>query len=51
MLSLSRRSVIVGGLAWRAQGYGMAKDVSGFKSLSGSLNFYSADTLEDTRYV
>jgi ABC-type transport system substrate-binding protein len=39
------------GLAWRAQGYGMAKDVAGFKSLSGSLNFYSAYTLEDTRYT
>ena len=36
------------GLCWRAQGYGMAKDVSGFANLPGGLNFYSGTSLEST---
>jgi peptide/nickel transport system substrate-binding protein len=36
------------GLAWRAQGYAMAKDVQGFHNLPGALNFFSGLTLEDT---
>jgi ABC-type transport system substrate-binding protein len=36
------------GLAWRAQGYGMAKDVQGFQNLPGELTFYSGLTLEET---
>lgn len=35
------------GLAWRLQGYGMSKKVSGFKSRPGALNFYSGLGLED----
>ncbi|MFC0407268.1 ABC transporter substrate-binding protein [Roseomonas elaeocarpi] len=35
------------GLAWRAQGYAMAKDVRGFRGLPGALNFNSGVTLED----
>jgi ABC-type transport system substrate-binding protein len=35
-------------LCWRAQGYGMAKDVTGFHNLPGALTFYSGITLEDT---
>jgi peptide/nickel transport system substrate-binding protein len=38
------------GLAWRAQGYGMAKDVQGFTNLPGELTFYSGLTLEDTYF-
>jgi ABC-type transport system substrate-binding protein len=36
------------GLAWRSQGYAMAKDVQGFHNLPNALNFYSGLTLEDT---
>ncbi|MBI1774105.1 MAG: peptide ABC transporter substrate-binding protein [Proteobacteria bacterium] len=36
------------GLAWRSQGYGMAKNVMGFKSYSGALNFFSGLGLEET---
>lgn len=36
------------GLAWRSQGYAMTRDVTGFKALSGALNFFSGITLEDT---
>lgn len=36
------------GLAWRAQGYAMARDVQGFKNLPGALTFYSGFTLEET---
>jgi len=36
------------GLAWRAQGYAMARDVQGFRGLPGGLNFYSAINLEET---
>jgi ABC-type transport system substrate-binding protein len=35
-------------LCWRAQGYGMAKDVAGFHNLPGALTFYSGITIEDT---
>ena len=35
------------GLAWRSQGYGMTKKLSGFKSRPGALNFYSGLGLED----
>jgi ABC-type transport system substrate-binding protein len=34
-------------LCWRAQGYGMAKELSGFHNLPGALTFYSGITLED----
>jgi peptide/nickel transport system substrate-binding protein len=38
-------------LAWRAQGYGMSRDVTGFKSLAGAINFYSGYTLEETTFA
>jgi ABC-type transport system substrate-binding protein len=38
------------GLAWRAQGYGMAKDVQGFQNLPSQLTFYSGLTLEETYF-
>ena len=36
------------GLAWRAQGYAMAKDVQGFVNLPGAMTFFSGITLEET---
>lgn len=36
------------GLAWRSQGYAMAKRVTGFKAMPGALNFFSGITLEQT---
>lgn len=36
------------GLAWRAQGYGMQSNVSGFANLPGQLTFYSGIMLEET---
>jgi ABC-type transport system substrate-binding protein len=36
------------GLAWRSQGYAMAKKVEGFHNLPGSLTFASGITLEGT---
>ncbi len=36
------------GLAWRAQGYGMQANVTGFANLPGQLTFYSGITLEET---
>jgi peptide/nickel transport system substrate-binding protein len=38
------------GLAWRAQGYAMAKDVDGFVNLPGAMTFFSGLTLEDTYF-
>jgi len=35
-------------LCWRAQGYGMAKELTGFHNLPGALTFYSGITLEDS---
>jgi peptide/nickel transport system substrate-binding protein len=45
---LSLDNCILVGLAWRAQGYAMAKDVQGFVNLPGAMSFYSGITLEDT---
>lgn len=36
------------GLAWRSQGYAMAREVTGFKAMPGALNFFSGITLEET---
>jgi peptide/nickel transport system substrate-binding protein len=36
------------GLCFRAQGYAMSKQVSGFHNLPGALTFYSGTTLEET---
>ncbi len=36
------------GLAWRSQGYAMAREVTGFKNLPGALTFASGVTLEET---
>jgi peptide/nickel transport system substrate-binding protein len=41
---------ILVGLAWRAQGYGMAKDVQGFANLPGAMTFFSGVTIEDTHF-
>lgn len=38
------------GLAWRAQGYGMVRDLQGFKGLPGALNFQSGITLENASF-
>ncbi len=39
------------GLAWRSQGYGLQKNVKGFKNMPGFLTFYSGLTIEDTEVV
>jgi ABC-type transport system substrate-binding protein len=39
------------GLCWRAQGYAMAADVTGFTNLPGGLNFYSGYSLEDVAFA
>ena len=39
------------GLAWRAQGYAMARDVRGFVNLPGAFTFFSGLTLEDTYFA
>jgi peptide/nickel transport system substrate-binding protein len=35
------------GLAWRAQGYAMTKQVQGFHNMPGALSFYSGTTFEE----
>lgn len=35
------------GLAWRSQGYGMGKNINGFKSLPGGTNFFSGYLLDE----
>lgn len=39
------------GLAWRAQGYAMARDLLGFRNLPGSATFFSGLTLEDSYFA
>jgi peptide/nickel transport system substrate-binding protein len=36
------------GLCFRAQGYAMTRQVTGFRNLPGALTFYSGTTLEQT---
>jgi ABC-type transport system substrate-binding protein len=38
------------GLCWRAQGYAMARDLTGFTNLPGGLNFYSGYSLENVAF-
>jgi peptide/nickel transport system substrate-binding protein len=42
------QAVLVG-LAWRSQGYGMSKKVTGFRSMPGGTNFNSGTLLEETQ--
>jgi peptide/nickel transport system substrate-binding protein len=37
-------------LAWRSQGYAMARDVQGFSNMPGALTFLSGATLEETSF-
>lgn len=39
------------GLAWRAQGYAMAKNLEGFRNLPAAMTFFSGLTLEETRFA
>jgi len=48
LLKLAVEQAPLVGLAWRSQGYGMAKDVQGFQSFPGAMNFYSGLSLEET---
>lgn len=43
--------VPLAGLCWRAQGYAMAADVTGFTNLPGGLTFYSGYSLEDAAFA
>jgi ABC-type transport system substrate-binding protein len=45
--AVALEDVPIASLCWRAQGYGMAKDLTGFHNLPGALTFYSGVTLED----
>lgn len=50
-LELQRRAIEqtpIIGLAWRAQGYAMRREVSGFANLPGALTFFSGLSLEAT---
>lgn len=38
------------GLAWRSQGYGMVKNLNGFKSMPGGTNFFSGYMLETAAF-
>jgi peptide/nickel transport system substrate-binding protein len=40
--------VPIAGLCWRVQGYGVSKQVQGFRNLAGGLTIYSGLTLEQT---
>jgi peptide/nickel transport system substrate-binding protein len=39
------------GLAWRSQGYAMAREITGFKNMPGALSFFSGITLEETAFA
>ena len=47
MQEAALEEVPLAGLAWRSQGYGMARAVDGFHNLPGALSTYSGITLEE----
>jgi peptide/nickel transport system substrate-binding protein len=51
MIRLALAEAPMVGLAWRSQGYAFRREVSGFRSLPGSLSFYSPVTIEETSLV
>lgn len=48
---LALQEVPIAGLAWRDQGYAMARDLRGFTNMPGALTFYSARTLETAEFA
>jgi len=40
--------VVIVGLAWRSQGYGLRRGITGFRNLPGFTTFFSGTTLEET---
>jgi ABC-type transport system substrate-binding protein len=42
--------VPMAGLCWRAQGYAMARELTGFANLPGGLNFYSGYSFENIAF-
>jgi peptide/nickel transport system substrate-binding protein len=48
---LALDTCILVGLAWRSQGYAMARDVQGFVNLPGAMTFFSGITLENTHFA
>ncbi len=48
---LALQEVPIAGLAWRDQGYAMARDLQGFTNMPGALTFYSARTLETAEFA
>jgi ABC-type transport system substrate-binding protein len=51
MIRLALAEAPMVGLAWRSQGYAFRREVSGFRSLPGSLSFYSPVTIEEASLV
>ncbi len=45
MIRLALEEAPMVGLAWRSQGYAFRRELQGFRSLPGSLSFYSPMTL------
>ena len=49
--ALAAEQVPAAFLAWRSQGYAMARDVQGFTNMPGALTFFSGATLEETAFA
>ena len=43
--------VPLAGLAWRSQGYGLDRRITGFTNLPGALTGFSGATLEETSFA
>lgn len=48
LMAVSAEEVPIVGLSWRAQAFGLQRNVTGFRNLPGPLTFYSPITLEET---
>lgn len=48
LMQVAQEEVPIVGLSWRAQAFGLQRNVTGFRNMDGALTFYSPITLETT---
>jgi len=48
LMKVAAEEVPIVGLSWRAQAFGLQRNITGFRNLDGPLTFYSPITLEET---
>lgn len=50
LMRVAQEEVPIVGLSWRAQAFGLQRNVTGFRNMDGALTFYAPITLETTAF-